>query len=154
MYGSVCIQLTYISYADCENTCTLSSYHHQIGSMTHLPLCRDTMICAVSSVLYEFVIWPECFVGHSCSRSFCPESGPLSLTCSIINLVVILLMSGTWQIRVHRYNCPWMYVWQGCISILLAHDQDVASVWRLSGTFCRVCVWDWLSSPNYLPCNI
>ena len=25
---------------DCENTCTLSYYHHQTGSMNHLPLCR------------------------------------------------------------------------------------------------------------------
>ena len=41
VYGAVCIQLTHWSYDDCQNTYTLSyHHHHQIGSMTHLPLCR------------------------------------------------------------------------------------------------------------------
>ena len=35
---AVCIQLTRVSFDDCENTCTLSYHHYQIGSMTHLPL--------------------------------------------------------------------------------------------------------------------
>ena len=26
---------------------------------------------------YEFVIWPDCFLGHSCPGGICPESGPL-----------------------------------------------------------------------------
>ena len=39
IYGAVRIQLTHFSSDDCENTCILS-YHHQIGSMTHLPLLR------------------------------------------------------------------------------------------------------------------
>ena len=38
IYGAVCIQLTHLSYDDCVNTCTLSYHHHQIGSMTQLPL--------------------------------------------------------------------------------------------------------------------
>ena len=38
IYGAVCIQLTHLSYDDCENMCTLSYYHHLIGSMTNLPL--------------------------------------------------------------------------------------------------------------------
>ena len=41
IYGVVCIQLTHLSYGDCENTCTLSYYHHQIGSVSHLPLFRS-----------------------------------------------------------------------------------------------------------------
>ena len=32
------IQLTHLSYNDCENTCKLSYYHHLIGIITHLPL--------------------------------------------------------------------------------------------------------------------
>ena len=28
---------------------------------------------------------PDCLVGQSCPGGFCPESGPLSLTCSINN---------------------------------------------------------------------
>ena len=35
---AVWIQLTNFSYDDCENTCILSHFHHQIGSTTHLPL--------------------------------------------------------------------------------------------------------------------
>ena len=38
IYGAMCIQLTHLSYYDYENTCTLYYCHHQIGSMTHLPL--------------------------------------------------------------------------------------------------------------------
>ena len=37
IYGTVCIQLTHLSYNDCENMCTLS-YHNQTRSMTDLPL--------------------------------------------------------------------------------------------------------------------
>ena len=40
---------------------------------------------------YEFVIWPDCFVGHSCPGGICPESGPLSLTCSITTTLGTLL---------------------------------------------------------------
>ena len=40
IYGAVHIQLTHFSYDDCKNTCTLFYRHHQIGSMTHLPLFR------------------------------------------------------------------------------------------------------------------
>ena len=32
IYEAAHIQLTHFSYNDCENTCTLSYYHHQIGS--------------------------------------------------------------------------------------------------------------------------
>ena len=39
IYGAVYIQLTHLSHDDFENTHTLSYYHHQIGSMTYLPLC-------------------------------------------------------------------------------------------------------------------
>ena len=39
VYGTVRIQLTHFFYNHCE-TCTLSYYHHQIGSMTNLPLRR------------------------------------------------------------------------------------------------------------------
>ena len=40
IYGAVCIQLTHFSHDDCENTLNWSYYHHQIRSMTHLPLFR------------------------------------------------------------------------------------------------------------------
>ena len=44
---------------------------------------------------YEFVIWPDCFVGHSCPGGICPESGPLSLTCSITTMLGTLLTIDT-----------------------------------------------------------
>ena len=37
IYGAVRIQCPRLYYDDFEDTCTVS-YHHQIGSMTHLPL--------------------------------------------------------------------------------------------------------------------
>ena len=33
IYRAVRLRLTQFSYDDCENMCTLSSYHHQIGSI-------------------------------------------------------------------------------------------------------------------------
>ena len=50
IYGAVFIQLTHFSCDNCENMCTLLSYHHQIGSMNHLPLfrfksCKNGMCC-------------------------------------------------------------------------------------------------------------
>ena len=52
----MCIQLTHFAYGDCENTCILSYYHHQIGRMTHFPLFRvrswnSRMRCMCSSIL-------------------------------------------------------------------------------------------------------
>ena len=44
---AVCIQLSHLSYDDCDNTGTLSYYHHQLGSMTHLGLGYEIMVCAV-----------------------------------------------------------------------------------------------------------
>ena len=41
---------------------------------------------------YEFVIWPYCFVGHSCPGGIYLESGPLQLTCSITTMLGTLLM--------------------------------------------------------------
>ena len=38
IYGAVRIQHIHFFYDDCEITCTLFCYHHQIGSITHLPL--------------------------------------------------------------------------------------------------------------------
>ena len=40
IYGAVRIQLTHFSHDDCENTCTYSYYHHQIGRMANSPLFR------------------------------------------------------------------------------------------------------------------
>ena len=67
IYGAVRIQLTHFSYDDCENTCTLSYYHHQIGSITHLPLsmvrswnngvrCMTLYIC-MHIYFYRSEIW-------------------------------------------------------------------------------------------------
>ena len=40
IYGALCFLLAHFSWDDCENTCTLSYCHHQIGSMNHLSLHR------------------------------------------------------------------------------------------------------------------
>ena len=40
IYGTVCSQHTHFCFDLCEDTYTSSYYHHQIGSMNHLPLFR------------------------------------------------------------------------------------------------------------------
>ena len=40
IYGAVCIQPTHFANDGCENIYTISYYHHQVGSMTHLPLFK------------------------------------------------------------------------------------------------------------------
>ena len=40
IFRAICILLIHFSYDDCENTCTLFYYHHQMESMTYLPLFR------------------------------------------------------------------------------------------------------------------
>ena len=62
IYGAVCIQLTHLSYDDYENACTLSYYHHQMGSMTHLPLFRvrswnNGMRCMSFNILISYGIF-------------------------------------------------------------------------------------------------
>ena len=54
--GAVCIQLTHLSYDDCENTCTLSYYHHQIWRpICHsLALGHGTMVCAVCISIFAW----------------------------------------------------------------------------------------------------
>ena len=56
--GAACIQLIHFSCDDCENTCISSYYHHQIGSMAHLRLCRvrswNNGMCYVSFYVLVF----------------------------------------------------------------------------------------------------
>ena len=55
IYGFVCIQQTYFSCDDCENTCTRSYNLHQIGSMNHLPwLGHETMVCAAFRFMFLY----------------------------------------------------------------------------------------------------
>ena len=44
LFGAVCIHLTHFPDDDCENMCTLSYYHNQTWSMTHLPLFRVSFL--------------------------------------------------------------------------------------------------------------
>ena len=57
-YWAVCIQLIHFSFDHCENTCTWSYYHHQIGSITHLPLFRVrswNMVCDLCLSIFFFL---------------------------------------------------------------------------------------------------
>ena len=40
IYGAVCFQLIDFPCEDCENMCTLSCYHNQIGCMNNKPLLK------------------------------------------------------------------------------------------------------------------
>ena len=66
IYGVVCIQLIHLSYGDCENTCTLSYYHHQIRSVSHLPLFRswnNGMRCMSFYILIEVIPYRYEWIG-------------------------------------------------------------------------------------------
>ena len=71
---------------------------------------------------YEFVKWADCLVGHSC-----PESGPLSLTCSITTTLGNLLMIDTLHICSYWYIFPSKCAWKACFPILLAQGEIPAS---------------------------
>ena len=78
IYAAVCIQLSHLSYGYCENMCTLSYYHHQIGSMTRLRLFRASswnngMLCMS---FYILRYW--------CDQSIIIVNGSL-ITCSVVS---------------------------------------------------------------------
>ena len=69
-YGTVCIQLTYLSKAVCGNMCNLSCYHHQtnVWHICHcLGLGHETMACALS-LLYSYGTHRH-LVGRYCCQS-------------------------------------------------------------------------------------
>ena len=66
-------------------------------------------------------------LSHSWAGGICPESGPLSLTCSIITMLGTLLTIDTWHICFHWYIFPSKYVWKAWSPILLAQGKIPAS---------------------------
>ena len=85
IYGAVRIQFTRFSYEDFEDTRTLS-YYHQIGSMTHLPLCRvrswNKGMCCMSF----YIILTNFGLIVSCST----PSHYLSQFCLVVNFVPVV----------------------------------------------------------------
>ena len=85
IYGAGCIQLTHLSYADCENMCTLFNYHHEIGIMTNLPLYRvrswEKMVC---------VVYPSIFLYHI-SRHIVPYQMLYVFVHQSIALLLIMI---------------------------------------------------------------
>ena len=77
---------------------------------------------------YEFVICLDCFVGHSCPGGICPESGPLTLTCSITTMLrcmsFCILMNlwyawiASWDIRVLVVFAPNLDLWHWHAALL------------------------------------
>ena len=53
IYGAMSFQVIHFSFDDCDNVCTSSYYHHQIGNMNHEPLFRirawNIGMCCMSS---------------------------------------------------------------------------------------------------------
>ena len=64
-YGAVCILCMHYFYDDCENTCTLSCYHNQIESKTHLSLfrvrlwnnCMHWMSFTILITFWKKIVW-------------------------------------------------------------------------------------------------
>ena len=50
MYGAVCIWFTYFSYDNCENTCTLSEYHHSYVQIPYAFSC-DLLIRVIIELI-------------------------------------------------------------------------------------------------------
>ena len=75
----------------------------------------------------RIAVWQDCFVGHSCPGGICPESGPLSLTCSITAMLGTLLMIDTKHICSHWYIFPSKCAWKACFPILLTQGEIPAS---------------------------
>ena len=125
------IQLTYLSYDNYENMCTLSYHHHQ--SMTHLSFLglghEKWYAPYVFLYSYEFVIWLDCFVGHSCPGGFCP--GFWSLVTDMQHYYFAMYPTDDWHLAnmFHGYNFPWFCVWEGCFIILLAHGECLGQFW-------------------------
>ena len=76
---------------------------------------------------YESLIWSDCLVGHSCPGGMCPESGPLSLTCSITIVLGTLLMIDTYHICSQWYIIPSKFACKECFSIMLPQGEIPAS---------------------------
>ena len=62
IYGTVCIQLTHLSYDDCENTCTWSYFQHQVGSLTYLQLLRVRSWNNVVRCMSFYIPMYSCFI--------------------------------------------------------------------------------------------
>ena len=132
---AVCIQLTHLSYDDCENVCTLFYLHHQIGSMTHLPLFRvrswnNGMHCMSFYIL-------ECYC------------------CEKINLPKV---KNQWVAHFHRYQRPLGSTWiryrsNTKVSALCLIDVDpiVFGMWVLTSLeYCLLNGCDMIS----VSCNM
>ena len=81
----------------------------------------------VSLYSYEFVIWLDCFMGHSCPGGISPESDPLSLTCSITTMLGTLL--------IYWWLTPSIYVFSGIVYLsievcLVGVFPHSVSTWR------------------------
>ena len=66
---------------------------------------------------YAFVIWPDCFVWHPCPDGICPESGPLSLICSITTMLGTLL-----TIKLSIYVFIGIYSVEVCLEGVFPHS--------------------------------
>ena len=63
IYGAVCFQFTHFPCDDWQNTCTLSYYHHQIGSMNDHPLFRvmswNSGMHCMTLYIVIIIIWSQ-----------------------------------------------------------------------------------------------
>ena len=71
--GAVCFQFTHFSCGDWENICTLSYYHHQIGSVNYYPLFRvrswnNGVRCMYFYIIIMQVLRLFCSTPHQYSR--------------------------------------------------------------------------------------
>ena len=80
IYGTVCILFTHFSCDDCENMCTLSYYHHQIGRMTHLPLFRVRSWNYGMRCMSFYILMPAVVQTMACCQTGYEESEPMAVS--------------------------------------------------------------------------
>ena len=96
IHGALCVQLTHFTYDDCENTCIWFYYHHQIGSMTHLPLFRswnNDMRCMSFYILIKYFT-TECYLVSKIVLSVFTRCPHFNITSpKAMNLTYVLAMT-------------------------------------------------------------
>ena len=77
--------------------CLIIIIKSEVWTITHcLGLGHETTVCAVCLFIFLWICdMAGLLRGHSCPGGICPESGPLSLTCSITTMLGTLLMIDT-----------------------------------------------------------
>ena len=108
------LQLTHLSFDDCENSRTSSCYHNQIGNLNHWSLClglgHETMVRAEYLIMFYFIM-------TACSpqrNSHCRYKIILpSFICRMSSDVLVILLITQWTLIQYKdsLSAPELHPW-------------------------------------------